>query len=111
MPISPWLTPNAVALDKKTGADWIREQQDVSEICRKGCWVQQAADNGQDPIKQSYLGNLTQIKGGGVEKYWTESEVYRCKGRQSAARDGAGGKDWPRSHHPRPAGQFRRCAA
>jgi monoamine oxidase len=76
----PWLTPNAAALDKKTGADWIREQQDVSEICRKGCWVQQAADNGQDPIKQSYLGNLTQIKGGGVEKYWTESEVYRCKG-------------------------------
>ena len=76
----PWLSPNAAALDKKTGADWINEQKDVSELCRKGCWIMQAADNGQDPARQSYLGNLTQIKGGGVEKYWTESEVYRCKG-------------------------------
>jgi monoamine oxidase len=39
-----------------------------------------AADNGQDPAKQSYLGNMTQVAGGGVEPYWTESEVYRCKG-------------------------------
>jgi monoamine oxidase len=76
----PWLSPNAAALDKKSGNDWINEQKDVSDLCRKGCWVQQAADNGQDPAKQSYLGNLTQIKGGGVDKYWTESEVYRCKG-------------------------------
>ncbi len=30
--------------------------------------------------RQSYLGNLTQINGGGVEKYWTETEAYRCKG-------------------------------
>ncbi|MEA2733726.1 MAG: monoamine oxidase, partial [Humisphaera sp.] len=76
----PWLTPGAAALDKKSGADWIAAQTDVSDLCRKGCWVQQAADNGQDPARQSYLGNLTQIKGGGVEKYWTESEVFRCKG-------------------------------
>jgi monoamine oxidase len=76
----PWLTPDAAALDKRTCADWINAQKDVSDLCRKGCWVQQAADNGQDPARQSYLGNLTQIKGGGVEAYWTESEVYRCKG-------------------------------
>jgi monoamine oxidase len=29
---------------------------------------------------QSYLGNLAMVKGGGLEKYWTDSEVYRCKG-------------------------------
>jgi monoamine oxidase len=76
----PWLTPNAAALDKKTGAEWIAGQKDVSDLTRRGVWVQQAADNGQDPAKQSYLGNLAQIAGGGGEKYWTESEVYRCKG-------------------------------
>ena len=76
----PWLAPNAAAMDKKTCKQWIDEQKDVTDLGREGMWVQQAADNGQDPAKQSYLGNLTQIKGGGVEQYWTESEVYRCKG-------------------------------
>lgn len=79
-PDQPWLSPNAAALDRRTSADWINDQKDVSELCRKGCWIMQAADNGQDPARQSYLGNLAQIKGGGVEAYWTESEVYRCKG-------------------------------
>jgi monoamine oxidase len=34
------------------------------------------------------LGNLAMIKGGGVEKYWTDSEVFRCRGgnQQLAAR-------------------------
>ena len=38
------------------------------------------ADNGVVSEWQSYLGNLAMVKGGGLEKYWTESEVYRCKG-------------------------------
>jgi monoamine oxidase len=38
------------------------------------------ADNGMITEWQSYLGNLAMVKGGGLEKYWTESEVYRCKG-------------------------------
>ena len=76
----PWRSPDAAALDKRTLQQWIDEQKDVSELCRRGVWVQQSADNGQDPARQSYLGNLAQIAGGGVERYWTESEVYRCKG-------------------------------
>ena len=35
---------------------------------------------------QSYLGNLAMVKGGGLEKYWTDSEVYRCRAGQPAAR-------------------------
>jgi monoamine oxidase len=27
---------------------------------------------------QSYLGNLAQVKGGGLERYWSESELFRC---------------------------------
>jgi monoamine oxidase len=76
----PWLTPGAEALDKKSCAQWTAEQKDVTDLGRLGVAMQQTANNGQDLAKQSYLGNLTQIKGGGVEKYWTESEVYRCKG-------------------------------
>jgi len=42
--------------------------------------VELTADNGVAAARQSYLGNLAQVKGGGVEKYWTDSEVYRCSG-------------------------------
>jgi monoamine oxidase len=38
------------------------------------------ADNGVVTDWQSYLGNLAMIKGGGLEKYWTDSEVFRCRG-------------------------------
>jgi monoamine oxidase len=38
------------------------------------------ADNGMRTEWQSYLGNLAMVKGGGLEKYWTDSEVYRCAG-------------------------------
>jgi len=76
----PWLSPNAIALDKKTTKDWLDGLKDISPLCRLGIAAQLQADNGADPARQSYLGNLAQIKGGGVEKYWTDSEVYRCKG-------------------------------
>ena len=38
------------------------------------------ADNGVVTEWQSYLANLAMVKGGGLEKYWTDSEVYRCAG-------------------------------
>lgn len=75
----PWKSDNAAALDKKTTQAWI-DALGGSDLCKKACAIELAANNGQDPSKQSYLGNLTQVKGGGLEKYWTESEVYRCKG-------------------------------
>jgi monoamine oxidase len=39
-----------------------------------------AADNGVVTEWQSYLANLAMVKGGGLERYWDETEVYRCKG-------------------------------
>lgn len=75
----PWETPNAAALDKKTVADFIKSAK-CSENAKACMELLLTADNGQAVAKQSYLGMLSQIKGGGVEKYWTESEVYRCKG-------------------------------
>jgi monoamine oxidase len=75
----PWETPDAAALDNKTTQAWIQEQK-ISDLCKVGLTAQFVANNGQAIEKQSFLGNLAQIAGGGGEKYWTESEVYRCKG-------------------------------
>jgi monoamine oxidase len=80
----PWTVEGAAEFDKKTTQEWIDGLEGVSDLCRKGCALQMAADNGQDPAKQSYLGNMAQVAGGTVDgdatKYWTDSEVYRCKG-------------------------------
>jgi monoamine oxidase len=75
----PWTTPNAAELDKRTLASWIAAMPS-SALCKEAMHTMMMADNGVVPEWQSYLGNLAMVKGGGLEKYWTESEVYRCKG-------------------------------
>ena len=75
----PWTAPNAAALDRRTLAHWI-SGLDVSPLCKEGIRTMMTADNGVITEWQSYLGNLAMWKGGGLEKYWTESEAYRCKG-------------------------------
>jgi len=76
---APWTAPNAAAWDRRSLAEWIRGI-DASPLCKMGIDAQMVADNGVTSAWQSYLGNLAMIKGGGVEKYWTETEVYRCAG-------------------------------
>jgi monoamine oxidase len=75
----PWTSPNAAALDHATVSAWI-EEQGVSARAKRAMHAEFAADNGVETAWQSHLGNLTQIKGGGLERYWTETEVYRCRG-------------------------------
>jgi monoamine oxidase len=75
----PWQSEHAGELDARTTKAWI-DTLEVSALCSAAITVELTANNGQDTAKQSYLGNLAQVKGGGVEKYWTETEVYRCKG-------------------------------
>ena len=87
------------------------------------------ADNGVRTEWQSYLANLAMVKGHGLEKYWTDSEVYRCRGgnqqlarklqeaigaAEGAALDAGGCDLGCRRERPRPAGQrqdarSRRC--
>jgi monoamine oxidase len=78
-PDEPWLTPNAAQLDARSLADWLAKS-DMSDLTRQAVAAQFAGDNGQANDKSSYLGMLSSVKGGGVEKYWTDSEIYRCKG-------------------------------
>ncbi len=75
----PWMTRDAAALDRRTVAEWVGAQ-DVSDLCRHAMHAQLTADNGVATERQSYLAMLAQVKGGGLERYWTHSEVYRCRG-------------------------------
>lgn len=87
----PWKTLDAVALDQRTTASWI-QALDASPRCKLAIHLQLTADNGVPTARQSYLGNLAQVKGGGLEQFWTETEVYRCRGgnQQLAMRLAAG---------------------
>jgi monoamine oxidase len=74
----PWKSPNANLLDIKTTAQWLRGVS-VSRLCKLALASEFAANNGVALGRQSYLGNLAQVKGGGLEKYWTDSEIYHCR--------------------------------
>lgn len=75
----PWNSPDAERLDKRTTAAWIDDLK-LSDLARTLLTLQYTADNGVATALQSYLGNLAQVKGGGLEKYWTDTEIYRLKG-------------------------------
>jgi monoamine oxidase len=76
----PWKTPGAAAFDKRTTKEWI-EKLECSELCKKALALEFMSNNGQEVGKQSYLGNLAQVKGhGGAKSYRDESETHRCKG-------------------------------
>lgn len=78
-PFQAWTAPQARAWDQRSLADWIAAQP-ISDLCKAGIDAQMMGDNGVATAWQSYLGNLSMVKGGGLEKFWTETEVYRCAG-------------------------------
>jgi monoamine oxidase len=75
----PWASPRAEELDRRTIQSWI-DALDADAMTKRACWVNQCGDNGVDPARASLLGQLAAVKGGGLEKFWTESETWRCKG-------------------------------
>jgi monoamine oxidase len=78
-PDKPWTHPQAARLDRTSTASWI-EGLRVSALCKHAMTIQLTAINGMLPAWQSYLGNLAMIKGGGLEKYWTETDRFHCAG-------------------------------
>jgi monoamine oxidase len=81
----PWLADNAVALDLRTVGDWLRSLS-CTDTCRRAIDAMLTADNGVRTEWQSYLGHLAMVKGGGVEAFWTDSELFRCaEGNQQLA--------------------------
>jgi monoamine oxidase len=79
---APWKSEGAIDLDNMSTAQWLSGLK-VSELCRKLIQIELEGTNNVPIARQSYLGNLTQVKGGGVEKYWTDSEAYRLLGGSS----------------------------
>ncbi len=78
-PAAPWNHSFAGALDMRHMWGWVEERQ-VSRLGRHFFRVLLAADAGMSTKKQSLLGTLAMVAGGGHEAFWTSSESYRCSG-------------------------------
>lgn len=75
----PWKSAGALALDRQSCAQWIAAL-DASDLCKHALDVEWTTNNGVATERQSLLAQLAQVKGGGLEKYWTDTELYRCAG-------------------------------
>jgi len=76
---TPWTAPKAKEWDALSLKGWV-DTLDVSDLCKAAVCAQLAHDNAVPADRQSFLGNLAMVAGGGYELFWTDSEVYRCKG-------------------------------
>lgn len=76
---APWKTKNAAKLDQRPTLEWLLSLN-LSDRCRTAVRAQLENDNGVSLERQSYLANLTMVKGGGLDRFWTDSESLRCVG-------------------------------
>jgi monoamine oxidase len=75
----PWQTPHAAILDRRNLGQWLNGIR-ASHLAKRALTAQFVADNGVALDRQSYLGMLTVVKGGGLAKYWTQTEDFHCRG-------------------------------
>ena len=78
-PHEPWTNRNAEALDAVSIGEWICKAK-CSLLCRHAISVMLAADNGVPTREQSLLAVLAMVKGGGLDRSWTDTELFRCHG-------------------------------
>jgi monoamine oxidase len=76
---TPWESPDAGKLDMTTVPEKVMSV-DAHEIAKKAIIADFVSETGVPSDRQSYLALLAAVKGGSIEKYWTETEVYHCKG-------------------------------
>jgi monoamine oxidase len=80
----PWRTPRARHLDRISLATGLKRLNfrgiKMSRMCRLAFLEQLQSDNGVEATQQSWLGNLAMIKGGGLARYWRDTETHRCRG-------------------------------
>ena len=76
---APWKTQDSKALDAWSVAEFIAGL-DAGALAKQAVTGEFVGDMGVPAERQSYLGLLTLIKGGGLDKFWTESELYHCDG-------------------------------
>lgn len=73
----PWNSADALALDQMSVGSVI-DALDVSRFGKAMAHLLLSADNGVATADQSLLANLAMIKAGGLEAFWTDSEIGRC---------------------------------
>ncbi|HEY4312509.1 MAG TPA: NAD(P)/FAD-dependent oxidoreductase [Pirellulales bacterium] len=83
----PWKSPDAQTLDNLSVAAWL-DRLDLKPLVRLAIETEFISYSGVPTAQESFLGALAVIKGGGLEKYWTENEAFHCVGgnQQLAAR-------------------------
>jgi monoamine oxidase len=75
----PWTSPAADELDNRSLDDWARAQE-CDDLARHAFLTEMSLDAGVPASRQSLLGVLAMVKGGGLGDYWTASEAFRCRG-------------------------------
>jgi monoamine oxidase len=78
-PFRPWTDPDAAPLDQQNVYEFVMQRRKWSQLCKKAVLQQLESDNGVRAENQSVLGLLSMVRGGGMERYWLDTEVYRCK--------------------------------
>jgi monoamine oxidase len=82
----PWLSPGAAELDAQSIQSAWLDRLEIDAGAKGAIAAQLAGDNGVRNDRASWLCLLSAVKGGGLEAYWSESEVYRCaEGNQALA--------------------------
>jgi monoamine oxidase len=79
----PWETPGAAELDRLSLAEAVNSRLAASEPGKRRFLNAFHQSEAGPPERISWLGQLAVIKGHGLERYWEETEMYRCA-------DGAG---------------------
>jgi monoamine oxidase len=77
-PYRPWTDPQAKILDRQNVLDFVMARK-WSDRCKRAVLQQLESDNGVEAKKQSLLALLAMVNGGGSDRYWTDTEVYRSK--------------------------------
>lgn len=78
-PVRPWDSPGAARFDSRSVAQRLRELG-LSPGALAALDAIFSGDNAVSTSRQSDLALLAAVRGGGVEAFWTESEVFRCEG-------------------------------
>lgn len=81
----PWTAPRAREWDARSLEAWIAALE-ISPLGKAALAASFANNNGVPCEDQSYLANLALVKGGGGERFWTDTELLRCaSGNQALA--------------------------
>jgi monoamine oxidase len=78
-PYRPWLSSLASTYDGMSLTKWVQDRSTTS-LCKYAVELQFSTDNGVPADKQSMLGILAMVAGGGGMDYFTQTERHRCDG-------------------------------